>query len=307
MCEFYSSLMKKNIIYLLVSLFLSSCDWFKKPDPTPQTVKLPEYEATPIASVLPLNIANEASGVCDSRSMPGNVWFEEDGDNPNSIHLFSHQGQYKGAVQMPFPNRDWEDIAIGPGPEAGKNYLYLAEIGDNLAVYDNKYYIYRFLEPQSLNQPVTAYDRIAFQYPDGSRDAECILLDPATKDIYIVSKREFNVRLYMLPYPQSVTEIQTAKFIQTLPYMFITSGGISSDGKEIVIRNYEVLYYWYRRDGETIPETLSRTRDALLPYVRESQGEGFCFDKDGNGYFTNSEKPDGQTTPSYLYYYPKKK
>ncbi|MFD2522327.1 PE-PGRS family protein [Emticicia soli] len=299
--------MKKTLIYLSISLFLSSCDWFNKPDPNPQPDALPEYETTPTIATLPVNIANEASGVCDSRSMPGNVWVQEDGDNPNRIYLFSHQGQYKGAVQMPFPNRDWEDISIGPGPEDGKNYIYLADIGDNLAVYNNTYFIYRFVEPQSLGLNVSAYDRISFQYPDGSRDAECILLDPATKDIYIVSKREFNVRLYRLPYPQSVTEMQTAQFIQNLPYQIITSGGISPDGKEIVIRNYEVLYYWYRKDGESIQQTLSRTRDKLLPYVRESQGEGFCFDKDGKGYFTNSETPDGQTTPSYLYYFAKKK
>lgn len=299
--------MKKIFIYVFLPLFLSSCDWFKKPDPTPQSTTLPEYETTPTIALLPLNVANEASGVCDSRSMSGHVWVQEDGDNPNNIYLFSHQGQYKGSVKMPFPNRDWEDISIGPGPENGKNYVYLADIGDNLAAYDNKYYIYRFIEPQSLGQSVTAYDRIAFQYPDGSRDAECILIDPATKDIYIVTKREFNVRLYHLPYPQSVSEIQTAKFLQNLPYLAITSGGISPDGKEIVIRNYDVLYYWYRKDGETIQQTLARTRDKLLPYVKEIQGEGFCFDKNGQGYFTNSEAPDGQTTPSQLYYFARKK
>ncbi|GAB3512163.1 PE-PGRS family protein [Emticicia fontis] len=298
--------MRRILTYLFISLFLSSCDWFKKPDPTPPTAKLPEYATTPVIATLSTNIANEASGVCDSRSMPGNVWVEEDGDNPNKIHMFSHQGQYKGAIQMPFPNRDWEDISIGPGPEDGKNYLYLAEIGDNLAVYDNKYYIYRFLEPKSLQETVTGFDRISFQYPDGSRDAECIMIDPSTKDIYIVTKREFNVRLYRLKYPQSVSEMQTAEFLQNIPIQIVTSGGISPDGKEIVIRNYEVLYYWYRKDGETIPQTLARSRDALLPYVKESQGEGFCFDKDGKGYFTNSEKPDGQTTPSYLYYFAKK-
>lgn len=298
--------MRKTIIYVFISLFICSCDWLNKPDPTPQPVALPQYEAVPIMGILPKDIANEASGVCDSRSMPGNVWVQEDGDNPNKIYLFSHQGQFKGSVQMAFPNRDWEDIAIGPGPESGKNYIYLADIGDNLAAYENKYYIYRFIEPESL-QPSSNYDRIAFQYPDGSRDAECILIDPATKDIYIVSKREFNVHLYKLPYPQSVSQMQTAEFVQTLPYQAITSGGISPDGKEIVLRNYLVLYYWYRKVGETIPQVLARTNDQQLPYVVEPQGEGFCFDKDGKGYFTNSERPDGQTATSYLYYFAKKK
>jgi hypothetical protein len=295
--------MQKSI-YLLIAISLSSCNWFGKTT-TPNTI-IPDFETSPTSYLLPLSIANEASGICDSKSMAGNVWVQEDGDNPNLLHQFSYTGEYKGNIQMPFPNRDWEDIALGQGPESGKNYIYLAEIGDNAAAYDNKYYIYRFLEPKSLQEEVKNYDRIAFQYPDGSRDAECILLDPATKDIYIVTKREFNVRVYQLPYPQSVTEIQTAKFIEAIPYLIITSGGISSDGKEIVLRNYDALYYWYRKENESIATALSRNRDKLLPYLKEPQGEGFCFDKDNKGYFTNSERPDGQTTPTYLYYFGKK-
>lgn len=298
--------MIKNTFLLLFSLILSSCNWFgKTPTPTP-VVTLPDFETTPKSYVLPNGIANEASGLCDSRSMPGNVWVEEDGDNPNVMHQFSHSGMYKGNIQMPFPNRDWEDMTIGAGPVAGKNYIYMADIGDNAAAYNNQYFIYRFLEPQSITEKVSNFDRIAFQYPDGSRDAECILLDPTTKDIYIVTKREFNVRVYQLPYPQSITDIQTAKFIQAIPYLIITSGGISTDGKEIVLRNYDAIYYWYRKDGESVATTLSRNRDKLLPYVKEPQGEGFCFDKDNKGYFTISERPDGQSTPAYLYYFAKK-
>lgn len=299
--------MQKFIYFLFLISSLSSCEWFKKPTPIPTPeVIIPDFEATPKSYILPISIANEASGICDSKSMSGNVWVQEDGGNPNVLHQFSHTGEYKGNIQMPFPNRDWEDISIGAGPETGKNYIYMAEIGDNDAAYNNQYYIYRFLEPQSLNEKVVNFDKIAFQYPDGSRDAECILLNPATKDIYIVTKREFNVRLYQLPYPQSVTEVQVAKFIQNIPLQVITSGGISSDGKEIVLRNYEAIYYWYRKENESIIAALARSRDKLLPYVNETQGEGFCFDKENKGYFTNSERPDGQTTPSYLYYYGKK-
>ncbi len=300
--------MYKKVLFPLVVFIAISCDLFQKkvPTPSPPVEVIPEFQSTPESYLLPNTIANEASGICDSRNMPRNVWVHEDGDNPNLLYQFSHEGKYQGSIKMPFPNRDWEDISIGAGPESGKTYLYLADIGDNIAAYENKYYIYRFEEPNSLSQKVEKYETIAFAYPDGSRDAECILLDPATKDIYIISKREFNVRLYHLPYPQSTTEIQTAKFIQNIPLQVITSGGISSDGKEIVLRNYDAIYYWYRKNNESIIAALSRTRDKLLPYVKEPQGEGICFDKDNQGYFTNSERLDGSTSPSYLYYYKKK-
>jgi len=298
--------MKKLFFFLAVIFFLSSCNWFKKPTltPTPE-VEIPDFETSPKSFIIQNDLISEASGLCDSQSMPGNVWVEEDSGNPNVIHLISHTGEYKGNVQMPFTNRDWEDMTIGAGPVSGKTYIYLAEIGDNKAAYNNQYYIYRFLEPQSIKEKVTTYDQITFQYPDGSRDAECILLDPETKDIYIITKREFNVRVYQLPYPQLVTEIQTAKFIEEIPYLIITSGGISTDGKEIVLRNYDALYYWYRKEGESITKALARNRDKLLPYQKEPQGEGFCFDKGNKGYFTISERPDLEF-PTYLYYFGKK-
>lgn len=296
----------KKISFLCLSVFLSACNWLKTPVKVQETDIIPTYETTPVVADLSSKILREASGVCDSRSMPGHVWIHEDSGNPNHIYLFSHSGQYKGSVAMPFPNRDWEDISIGPGPVDNKNYIYLADIGDNSAVFDNLYYIYRFEEPQSLDQPVVAHDRIRFRYPDGSRDAECIMVDPLTKGIYIVTKREINVHLYVLPYPQSVSEIQTARFIQTIPYQIVTSGGISPDGNEIAIRNYFRIFYWYRREGETIPQALARTRDGFLPSKNELQGEGFCFDRNGMGYFTNSEVPDGEPLESYLYYFRKK-
>jgi len=32
--------------------------------------------------------------------------------------------------------------------------------------------------------------KITFKYPDGAKDAECMLIDQQSKDIYILSKRE---------------------------------------------------------------------------------------------------------------------
>jgi hypothetical protein len=292
------------IAFFLILPVVFSCE--NQANPINPSSSIPEYDSNPITISIPSNTVNEASGICDSRSMAGNVWVQEDGSNPNVLHLFSHQGNYVGKTQLPFPNRDWEDITIGKGPQEGRNYIYLADIGDNLAAYNNEYYIYRFLEPQSLNEKIQQYDRIAFRYSDGSRDAEAILLDPATKDIYIVTKREFNVRLYHLPYPQSTTEFQTANFIQNIGYQVITSGGISSDGKEIVLRNYSNMYYWYRKDNESIIQALARSRDKVLPFVKEIQEEGFCFDKDNKGIFSIGERPDGSAVANSLYYYKKK-
>ncbi len=42
--------------------------------------------------------------------------------------------------------RDWEDISIGPGPQRGKSYLYIGDIGDNNEA-RSEIVVYRVAEP----------------------------------------------------------------------------------------------------------------------------------------------------------------
>ncbi len=46
--------------------------------------------------------------------------------------------------------KDCEDVATGPGPIKGKNYIYLGDIGDNA---EKRRYIsvYRFEEPKKFD------------------------------------------------------------------------------------------------------------------------------------------------------------
>lgn len=280
---------------------LISCDWFKRP--TPQST-LPEFESNPTVKTIAGGVADEASGIVDSRNIPDHIWTHEDGLRFDGLVLINHQGQLVKRFQLPIFNRDWEDLAIGPGPQNGVNYLYIADIGDNFKQWQENY-IYRFAEPKSVNENVGTIDKITFKYPDGKYNAECLLVDPTTKDIYIITKEELNVRLYQLPYPQSTTETITAKFVRTIPYNLITGGSVASDGKQIIIRSYFVLFYFAKKDTESFADALGRASDIKLPYVIEPLGEGVCFDRNDKGYFTISEAGDGKTGTN-LYYYVRK-
>ena len=68
----------------------------------------------------------------------------------------------------------------------------------------------------------------------------------------------------------------------------ITAGDISRDGKEILLKVYDAVYYWKVNGQESISKTLKRT-PLLLPYTPEPQGEGICWSSDNNGYYTISE------------------
>lgn len=281
-----------------VLITLQSCDLFVKP-------KLASFSTTPEKHPIENGIIDEASGMAASRTLPNHVWIHEDGGNAAAIHLLTNRGEYKGKLSLNIVNRDWEDMAIGPGPSLGKNYLYIADTGDNLQQYDD-YAIYRLEEPTSLTT-MPAIDKIAFRYPDGKYDAETLLLDPLTKDIYIVTKQLSGLakeRLYRLSYPQSVSETITAEFIETITTWLPTSGEISADGSEILLKTYDAIYYWKRKTGETVTQTLARSRDVAPAYEMEVQGEAICFDKDANGFFTISERNE-RNIQIPLYYYRK--
>lgn len=250
---------------------------------------------------------SEASGLVASRNNPHALWTHNDSGDKNRIFLISENGKLLATFSIDSANhRDWEDITIGE--ENGINYLYIGDIGDNFAIHSS-YTIYRFPEPQistqdfPIDSTITEVKTIQFRYPDGKRDAECLMFDPATKDLLIISKREDNVGIYLAPYPQSFTEIITLQKVGELPFNQITAGDISPDGKEILIKNYLKVYYWKKEGQESIIDLLSKPY-INLPYQREVQGEAIAWKIDDSGYFTLSENPFKQ--PLHLFFYQRK-
>lgn len=293
----------RNSIVLpaLMGLFFSCC----KQTEAPVDLESDNFADSPTSHVVqPADELNEASGLADSHKQPGFLWSHEDAASPNEIFLLNRNGTIVGKMNTPFINFDWEDIAIGPGPKAGETYLYLADIGDNAINLDIKR-IYRFPEPASLSSPITGYETIQFRYPDGSYDAETLLLDPLTRDLYVVTKLEGKSNLYRLAYPQSTNGVITAEKIGTMTVgNYLTGGSISTTGKEIIVRGYAAIHYWKRTVDEKIGDVLLRAPAKNLPYIFEPQGEAVCFDKDGKGYFTLSER---RNVPSVnLYFYARK-
>lgn len=245
-------------------------------------------------------LMDEASGMVESRTIVRHLWVQEDGGNIAQLHLIDINGKFVKRIALPFANRDWEDLGIGPGPETGVSYLYMADIGDNNAR-NSACYIYRFPEPKSAGESVTTVDKITFKYPDGARDAETILVDPATKDIFIVSKRESKARLYKLPYPQSITETITAKYLGELPIFGPTGGSVSVDGSEILIRTYLDVNYWYRTDNQSMENLLLNNTPKTLKIDLEQQGEAVAFSMARPGFYTLSEKRDVQPVTLNFY------
>jgi hypothetical protein len=233
---------------------------------------------------------DEASGMAFSRTHGGLIYTHNDSGGGRKVFVIDSIGKGLGVFKLKGVwNRDWEDIAVGPGPDPNLNYVYVGEIGDNQAKYTN-IFIYRFPEPQQFIEGMEVEPEILkLSYPDGAKDAETLMVDPISKDIFILSKRDSMNILYKTT--QEAFEIKEAvleKVIE-LPFTMSVAGDISADGKEILIKNYFTVYYWQRNENETIGQALARD-PLILPYKPEPQGESIGFEPKGKSYFTLSEK-----------------
>jgi len=247
----------------------------------------------------------ELSGLVASHKHPGMLWTHNDSGNGAEVFLIDTTLHLKLTCILPAYNRDWEDIAVGPGPEPGKSYVYVGDIGDNDAIYPLKY-IYRFEEPDiAANKiaKITRLDTIAFRLPDAQKDAEALMIHPQTKSLYVVSKREKPVWLYELPFPQSTNDTITAKKVMSLPVTQITAASISPKGDEVIMKNYEHIYYWKIKPGETVEKALL-VKAHEVDYDPEPQGEAITWAANSSGFYTISERNLGKKV--YLYYYKRK-
>ena len=258
------------------------------------------FESAQAKGTINNKILNEASGLAASEYRPELLWTHNDSGDKPRLFLINQSAeivaQYllKGAQ-----NRDWEDIATGPGPDDGHSYIYVGEIGDNRAIYDTKI-IYRLKEPkEGSSTEITDFDTIEFVYPDGKRDAESLLVDPLTKDLYVLSKREDKIGIYLAAYPQSTTEVITLEKLGAIPFHNTVAADISADGNEILLKTYGEIRYWQRKGRSVADTLLSASRS--VEYTPEPQGESIAFTKDGKGFFTLSEKRNG--VEPVLYYF----
>jgi hypothetical protein len=264
----------------------------------------PQFYPGRKVGTIELSSINEASGIASSRKNPGILWVHND-DGPACVYALTPQGKHLGIYYLEGARMyDWEDIAIGPGPDPNLDYLYIGSIGDNSSRRKG-IAVYRVPEPTvDVNQPpvnvkIGGVETIEMTYPDGPHNAETLMLDPPTKDIYIVSKQEPS-KVYRAAYPQSTADKTTLEQVATLPWGTATGGDISCDGQLIIIRNYFAASVWVRPEDGPLWRAFEGG-ECKVPLIVEPQGEGICFDANGMGYYTTSEN---RHQP--IYHFPRK-
>ena len=243
----------------------------------------------------------EMSGCAASRVNDGVFWMHNDGGHAAGVYAVSKTGASKGFYSLANGNNsDTEDIAVGPGPVPGQSYIYLGDIGDNGAA-RSSLQVYRMAEPKiGFGSTSLTAEKFTFKYPDGPRDAETMMVDPVTSDVYIVSKRETAAngnRVYRFKAPLVNGGTYTGEEVASIHIQWLTAGDISADGSRILIKTLDQTYLWLRNAGESVGAALSRT-PVNVPTASEQQGEAVCWDATGTDYYTSSE---GSNQPFYYF------
>lgn len=240
----------------------------------------------------------EASGLVASRRHPGILWTHNDsGDGPR-LFAIREDGTLVATYTLTGAlARDWEDIALGPGPKRGVDYLYVGDIGNNCECRTDLG-VYRVPEPDlppspATGIPVTGYERISYTFPEKPANAEALLVDPRDGGLYLVDKVKTNTaRLWRFPVPAvsgaSVTLVEEARLTLPIPdpceaAYLVTGGDVSADGSAIMLTTYTHVLRWYRGGKQGFASAM-RGVPSVLHRHQAANIESLAIRPDGAAY-----------------------
>lgn len=258
----------------------------------------------------------EASGIAASSSNANIFWVHNDAGGSARIFAVNHLGHRVGIYKLAGAiNYDYEDIAVGPGPVAKKQYIYIADTGDNKQKRSAKrspITVYRVAEPvvdykqDAAAVTLSKVDALPMRYPSKVYDAETLLVDPVSGDIFLVTRDRGGkgfAHVYRNPAPHVPGVLVTLELVASFACRTEIKGGAMSPAGDMVIlrphsksRPTDALL-WMRSGKTDLGEVFSK-KPCTVSLVHEPQGEAICFAPDGNSYYTISEKAN---QPLYEY------
>jgi hypothetical protein len=247
---------------------------------------------------------NESSGIAASRRSRDLFWTHNDSGDGPFIYAFDRKGRQRGTWRVAFASaRDWEDIAVGPGPDPKRSYIYVGDIGDN-GRQRNEIIVYRVVEPQTSAGDISSSKKnplateqarpIRLAYPDGKHNAEALLVHPKTGALYIVTKNfGSSCGVYKAPAKLSATINTLVRVgevsIPTILGGAITGGDISPDGLKVILCDYLAGYEIALPADHTDFDLVWRLPLTRVELGSRRQGEAVCYSADGSSLLVTSE------------------
>ncbi len=235
---------------------------------------------------------NELSGIV---ALDSGLWAHNDSGDEARVFRLDEAGATQAVVRLEGVEAfDWEDMT-GAGPAAGE--LFVGDIGDNEGI-RNEVTVLRFAVPEpppvgEVTIPAGDIQTITLRYPDGPRDAETLLVDPATRDIVIVHKRFGGAsEVYQAPeadWADGEAELERIGIVEVgdTPLDATTAGDVGADGQVVALRTYAAVLVFPRDEDQSLAEALVENEPCDAPTRLEVQGEAITFTEEG--YLTVSE------------------
>ena len=253
------------------------------------------------------SILTELSGLAASTLHPGLLYTHNDSGDSARFFALTEQAHVDAEIHLSGATAtDWEDISVGPCPSG--SCVYIGDTGDNKAD-RTQYVIHRLAEPAALPTDgsivtITNYQSFPFVYPDGSHNAETLLVNPVTGQIFVVLKETgAPAGVYEMPLPLQpdveVTLVRVATLAVPPAEGLVTDGSFHPCGDRILIRTTGPtgLFEMARTPGASVASVFAAT-PVRVPVAVEPQGEAVTYAPDGRRYFTASETVSGSPVPS---------
>lgn len=196
----------------------------------------------------------EVSGLAASHLTPGVSWALNDHGGHASVYAVGEGGQDLGSFALlGAMNEDWEDLAVGPcGPTWDAcGCLYVLDGGNNDGT-RQEFALVRVPEPQLLDGAPPAQtpmvETLPFRYPEGSRDAEALVVHPDTGETFVITRDPDGVS-EVYAFPEAPPAVRASGEVAVLDLVSVldvgdwdlssdqvTGAGASPRGERVVLR-----------------------------------------------------------------------
>ncbi len=216
----------------------------------------------------------ESSGLVVARGLVATV--NDSGDAGRTFVVDLATGETVGGVTWG-EARDVE--ALAPTPSGG---LLVGDIGDNSRSRDSVELVaVDFARGQTSGDD----GRYRLTYPEGSHDAEALLVHPVTGEVLVATKGVFAGELYAAPRPLNrLAEGEAGVFSPVAQVgSMITDGAFFPDGNHLILRNYS---------SATVYSYPGLEKVGTFDLPEQEQGEGIAVAPDGRVFIST----EGQFT-----------
>ena len=195
-------------------------------------------------------------------------------DSGDGGRIFTVDGSGETVGTTTWADEPTDTEALAP---AGDGEVWVGDIGDNPGSRSSLTVLKVPFGPGDRTVTPEAYELV---YPDGAHDAEALLAQPRTGQLFVVTKDIFGGTVYAAPRELSADgPNELAPVVDTKG--FVTDGSFFPDGRSYVLRDYGTAAIYSFPDHE-------RLASFRLP--SQQQGEGISVAEDGSVHI-NTEGP----------------